>query len=240
MNTLEQTYQFLRSRLEETGHSAYIEPYSHVEQVDALRQQYRPRDVRLLVVAESHVRRSDDAFLQRGPAFLYNPRYYTPWWTELLLPALGGTPGTNAEKRAAYLTRMQDCGIWMLDASVLSLSGYRTTQADWEPRPFTAVEQEIVKTSWAGYVQHEFASVWRQQRKPVLCVFERINHVLPTDVRTQAIPLRFLSPGANSRVCYRSPEYRFGTERFREAARQAGVANCLSGNSATEPVTSFR
>lgn len=228
MNALEQTYHRLLHLLQETGHSAYVEPYSHVEQVDALRQQYRPRDVRLLVVAESHVRRSNDAFLQRGPAFLYNPRYYTPWWTELLLPALGGTPGTNAQKRAAYLARMQNCGIWMLDVSILSLSGYRTMRAEWEPRPFTAVEQKVVITSWFGYVQQEFASVWQQPRKPVLCVFERISYVLPTDARAIAIPLRFLSPGANSRIRYRSPEYRFGTERFREAARQAAVESCLA------------
>lgn len=228
MTTLEQTYCRLRERLQKTGHSAYVEPYAHVEQVDALRHQYRPHDVRLLIVAESHVRRSNEVFLQRGPAFIYNPRYYTPWWTELLLPALGGTPGTNANKRAEYLYRLRDSGIWIQDASILSLSGYRTVQTEWEPRPFTTVEKDVVETSWFGYVQQEFASVWQQPHKPVLCVFERISHVLPSEVREQAIPLRFLSPGPNSRTRYRSPEYRFGTQRFCEAARQAGVENCLS------------
>src|ERR1039457_3918441 len=61
-----------------------VEPFDHVEEVERLRQRNRPRQVKLLLIAESHVRVSDDQFARRGAGFLYEPRYTTRWWNDLI------------------------------------------------------------------------------------------------------------------------------------------------------------
>ena len=53
-------YDCIRSCLSRCGLETYIEPLSHVLEVNTLRQAYKPKEeVRLLLMAESHVRRPE-------------------------------------------------------------------------------------------------------------------------------------------------------------------------------------
>ena len=55
MSAINNANDCIRTCLSGCDLEPYIEPRSHVLQVDALRQAYRPKDVRLLLIAESHV-----------------------------------------------------------------------------------------------------------------------------------------------------------------------------------------
>src|SRR6266404_1617799 len=104
MSAINDAYDCIRACLSGCDLGPYIEPLSHVLQVDALRQAYRPKgDVRLLLIAESHVRRPDQYVQSFGPGFLYNPNYYTSWWGDLFLPAFGGRLRASRENRQRYL-----------------------------------------------------------------------------------------------------------------------------------------
>lgn len=158
-----------------------VEPFAHVEAVERLRQQNRPEQVKLLLIAESHVRVSGDQFDRRGCGFIYEPRYTTPWWRDLFLPAFGSKHKgrLTPELKARMLERMRSAGFWVLDASILSLSGYQKV-APVENRPFSrapytrGLEREIPELSWRDHVDATFSSVMSSPNPPVLAAYRRI------------------------------------------------------------------
>ena len=180
----------------------YLEPFCDVERVHHLRQQFRPKATRLVILAESHVRKP------QGPGFIYDATYYTPWWRDLLRPA-----GIES------LKQLQDSGIWILDASVIALSGYRNMNRDWPARPFDAHLEAIFETSWTNYLAAEFEQV----SSAPLIYFERAAHMLPQQARRNGTPLRFNGPRHPKALRYTDPAYRYGTARFIEAVRAAGL-----------------
>jgi hypothetical protein len=226
MSTISNAYDSIRMCLTGRDLEGYLEPLSHVLSVDALRQAYRPKEVRLLLVAESHVRRPDPYVESVGPGFLYNPNCYTSWWGDLFLPGFGGRFRASRENRREYLRAMQGAGFWMLDMSVIALSRYNRVSPDWPARPFDSYQRQILGQSWSFAVQAEVQSLMRQATPPIVCVYDRVSSVLPSNVLNGAAILRFNTP-ANSARC-RQSDYPFGTERFRQAAIRAGLHNCLS------------
>src|SRR5262249_3096400 len=109
---LKHTYQLLRDTLSDHPSKGWIETFDHVWEVEHLRIQQRPKHIRLLLIAESHVRVRD---LQvKGACFIYEPRYYTPWWGDLFLPAFGAPyhKGTTPTIRRDCLDAMREEGFW--------------------------------------------------------------------------------------------------------------------------------
>ncbi len=180
----------------------YLEPLCDVEQVDQWRQQFRPDRVRLLLVAESHVRQG------KGPGFIYGPNYYTPWWHVLLRPAFG--PDISREG-------LRERGVWVLDMSVIALSGYKKLNPDWSNRPFDSMKHQIFATSWMHHVQQEF----EESDCANVVYFDSAASMLPASVKLNATPIKFCGPSNAKR--YRTPEYSHGTARFIEAVRAAGL-----------------
>jgi len=227
MSAINDAYDCIRACLRGCDLEPYIEPLSHVLQVDALRQANRPKeDVRLLLIAESHVRRPDRYVQLFGPGFLYNPNYYTSWWGDLFLPAFGGRLRASRKNRQGYLRAMQNAGFWVLDMSLIALSRYDKVNPDWPARPFDSYQEQIVRDSWFYVVEAEVQKVMNQATPPVVCVYDRVSYVLPHTLLSQAAILKFNTP-ANA-VQYRQPNYPFGAERFRQAAVAAGLHHCLN------------
>ncbi len=187
----------------------FLEPLSDVQQVNHLRQQFKPAKVKLLLVGESHVRRP------RGPGFIYDPAYYTPWWRDLLWPAFGG----SERSRSDNLHQLQDRGVWILDASIVALSGYRNIEPEWPARPLDAHLSNILFASWHAFVRHDFEAAAPEH----VVYFERAAGMLPEQVRRHGTALRFNSPRHAKALRYTDPLYRFGTVRFIEAVRAAGL-----------------
>ena len=178
----------------------YLEPLADVEQVDTWRQQFRPKTVRFLLVAESHVRR------KQGPGFIYDPAYYTPWWHSLLRPAFGKDVSRES---------LKERGVWILDMSVLALAGYRGVYPELlTNRPFDMLADQIFAASWLYYVRREFEEADCRN----IAYFERVKSMLP-DV--SGTPLKFCVPSNSAR--YRKPDYQYGTARFIDAVRAAGL-----------------
>ena len=227
MNTLTRTYDLLKSGLvSQFGADSPIEPFTHVARVEELRHQYRPAGpIRLLLVAESHVRTAEADFATKGVQFLYEHRYYTPWWGDLLLPGFGASSdGTTAGVRQDYLERMQAAGFWLLDVSILALSGYEKVGAS-TSRPFEARREQLLRTSWSSHVRALFQHVLTQPTPPVIVAFDNVADVLPLPLRNRVPRLKFKNQKNTKQ--YRSPSYDGGTATFAAAARQAGLATCL-------------
>ncbi len=180
--------------------TSYLEPLADVKRVDAWRRQFRPKTVRFLLVAESHVRR------RQGPGFIYDPQYYTPWWHNLLRPAFG---------KDVTRQRLQELGVWILDMSVIALAGYRSVYPELGTnRPFDGVSAQIFSASWEHYVRHEF----EEANCPHMAYFDRVKASLPVVFGT---PLKFCVPSNSSR--YSEPGYEYGTARFIQAVRDGGT-----------------
>ena len=195
-------------------------------EVERLRWEYRPnRDVKFLLIAESHVRVSPESFASEGSGFIYERRYYTPWWHDFILPAFGEVQPTNPENRLRWLKRLKSSGFWLLDVSLLSLSGYRNVDHDWPRRPLDELKKEIIKVSWGCHVKNLFDETMSRGSPPVVCAFKSISDVLPPEIENQATIVKFRGPG-NARL-FRSADYRYGTQRFRDAAREAGMKGCI-------------
>ena len=212
-----------------------VEPFAHVEAVELLRQQNRPETVKLLLVAESHVRVSDDNFSQRGCGFIYEPRYTTRWWYDLFLPGFGSNRQgrLTPDLKVRMLARMRDAGFWVLDASVLSLSGYAKVGSQ-ENRPFSkapygsTLEGKLLDLSWRTYVQATFCALMTAPNPPVLAAYGRISHLLPSQWRSEAEPF-LVFPAQNNQAQYRQATFVGGTETFRRKAAAAGLETCLRG-----------
>ena len=187
----------------------FLEPFRDVERVNDLRQTFRPKLTKLIIIGESHVRRGN------GPGFIYDPAYYTPWWRDLLHPAfgIGGLPRTDG------LNYLCESGVWILDASVIALSGYRNIEREWPARPLDSHLNAILAASWNAFVRHEFESA----NAAHVVYFERAAAMLPEDIRRKGTPLRFNGPRHAKAFRYTDPQYRFGTARFIEAVRAAGL-----------------
>ncbi len=226
MESVQCVYNKLRALLCDKGLGRYVEPVEHVLAVECLRQLYRPNgDVKFLLIAESHVRVSAGGFETKGSGFIYEHRYYTPWWHDFILPAFGTPQGTTPEKRLRWLECLRSNGFWLLDVSLLSLSGYRKVDRDWCGRPLEKLRGEIIKVSWDCHVENFFDQIMNQGCPPVVCAFESISNVLPSAVKEQSTIVKFKGQGNASK--FRRRDYPYGTERFRDAARKAGIEACL-------------
>ena len=220
------TYELIRSGLEGCELPEPLEPFDHVKEVDRLRIAFRPEKTLLLMLAESHVRVTDEYFTHTGAGFIYNHRYYTPWWSDLLVPALGTQEVQNVRltetARLAQLRRFQRLGFWVVDASVIALSGYKKLGKDFEGRPFDVVKRAIIEISWEEYVGLIVDEMLNQAQPPVICYFETVGFVLPEEVRKKGTALKFCSQANASD--YRSETYPHGTAAFISAARRAGIS----------------
>ena len=158
MESVRRAYNDLCVLLRNADLDQYIEPIKHVLEVERSRRFYRPStDVKFLLIAESHVRVSPDRFTNKGPGFIYEYRYYTPWWGDFILPAFGtvrpiGDVPTrqpaNSANRFRWLECLKSNGFWLLDVSLLSLSGYQKVDPHWPGRPLDKLATRIIKTSW--------------------------------------------------------------------------------------------
>ena len=220
-----QVYDAAKALLRQANIDHFLEPAEHVVEVERLRQLYRPRrDVRLLILAESHVRVTENSFRRNGPAFLYNERYYTPWWQHLLLPAFAPhIRKTDHALRKDLLEKLSSLGVWITDASLISLSGYRKVKAGWPNRPLDALRDEVLELSWRGHVGAQFSRVLNQSRVPAICVLRSVRGVLPSAENFHCTVLNFRCP-SNSKL-YAQPDYDFGTNAFLHALRQAGIVS---------------
>jgi hypothetical protein len=156
-------YDSVRAKLAGVGLAQYLEPYAHVSETEALRQSFRPDFVRLVIVAESHVRKSDGDFQENGPGLVYNPQYSTPWWDDLLFPGFGGTASKGIPYRAKCLQRLRDSGVYVLDASVISLSGYQRVDSSWPRRPLDACREQIIRDCWVGFTGDQLDQIHYQK-----------------------------------------------------------------------------
>jgi hypothetical protein len=226
MESIHRVYDNVLAVLHEEGLGHYVEPVEHVLEVERLRRAYRPNgDVKFLLIAESHVRVSPDCFASKGSGFIYEHRYYTPWWHQFILPAFGTVQPTNPENRLRWLERLKSSGFWLLDVSLLSLSGYHKVDRRWAGRPLDNFTKRIINASWKGHVHHLFEQIMDQGCRPVVCAFESISDVLPPEIKDQATIVKFAGRG-NARV-FRSPNYPYGTKRFCDAAKKAGIEGCI-------------
>jgi hypothetical protein len=226
MDRAAETYQRILTSLTDVGLRRFVEPVEHVLEVERLRQRYRPDgDVRFLLLAESHVRVGPDYFRKKGAGFLYEARYYTPWWRDLLLPAFGKIQSTTAHTREQWLSRLKQEGFWLLDVSLLSLSGYQKVDREWPRRPLDEFREQIISDSWHGHVKQTFNDIMAQSKPPVVCAFRNVAFVLDGNLPEEPTLLAFNSQ-QNARV-YSSPDYGHGTARFQEAAKRACIAGCL-------------
>ena len=226
MNRVASTYQRIRALLAGADLEGHLEPLEHVLEVERLRQAFRPEgDVKFLVLAESHVRSTLPNFARQGAGFIYEPRYYTPWWHQLLLPAFGVLQPTTADKRANFLLRLKQSGFWVLDVSLISLSGYTKVDPNWPNRPLDRIKREIFRESWNGHVERLFEEVRTQRRPAVICAFDCVRDVSPLHLGDNVTFIRFKAQGNSAK--YSRPDYPFGTSKFQEAARKAELAGCL-------------
>ena len=219
------TYELIRSGLEGCELPEPLEPFEHVNEVERLRLGFRPENTRLLLFAESHVRVTDEYFADRGVGFIYNHRYHTPWWNDLLLPALSAreVQSINLTERArlVQLLSFQRLGFWVVDASIIALSGYKKLDKRFEGRPFDVVRGAIIENSWE-YVGPIVEEMVNQAHPPVICYFKTVDFVLPEEVKKKGTALKFCTP-TNASV-YRSEAYPHGTVAFISAARRAGIS----------------
>ena len=215
---LETAYHSIRQLLQQANCEHFLEPFEHVEAVHRLRHQYRPTGpIKLVVIGESHVRR----FLK--PGFIYDPTYYTPWWRDLLAPAFNFSHPTNAEERRTYLQKLQKAGFWLVDVSVIALSGYQTIHASWPKRPLDGLLEPILHASWQNYTASEIAACGSR----AFCYFTRVASVLPEHILTQGVPLKFNSPRPPQGLRYRDPAYPYGTARFAKVVQSLGLREHL-------------
>jgi hypothetical protein len=226
MDSVSRVYKATFDMLSGVGLSHYVEPIEHVMEVERLRQAFRPEgDVRFLLLAESHVRMSNNSFASKGAGFVYERRYFTPWWHDLLLPALGRRQPTNPTNRYQWPKRFKSSGFWLLDVSLLSLSGYKKVDKDWDRRPLDTRRKEIIDLAWNGHVKRLLEQLIEQRSRPVICAFEYISRVLPEEIREHTRTLKFRGTG-NTRK-YANPDYEYGTYAFRKAAEEAKIEGCL-------------
>jgi hypothetical protein len=226
---LKEAYKQTHRCLSGVGLGECVEPYTHVSAVDALRLEYRPKFVRFLIIAESHVRKSDGQFAETGPGLVFNPRHPTPWWEDLLFPGFGGTASKSVFYREKCLARLKDNGFWVLDASILALSGYQKVDPNWGPRPLDDYRQQVVRDSWHYYTGAILDSILTQKEKPVVVLYTRVLEMLGEQLRADVAVSSFLLKfrrGSNDSI-YEATTYPHGTSRFREAAIQAGLERCL-------------
>jgi hypothetical protein len=188
------TYSLIRSGLEDRELPEPLEPFEHVNEVEELRIAFRPTNTRLLLFAESHVRVTDEYFADRGAGFIYNHHYYTPWWNDLLLPALSTREVQKASltehARLVQLLNFQRLGFWVVDASIIALSGYKKLGKHFEGRPFDGLKGAVIQDSWE-YVGPIVDKMLNQAQPPVICYFQTVDFVLPEEVRKKSTALKF-------------------------------------------------
>lgn len=227
---LNETYNEMLTVIANHPARPYVEPFNHVQMVEDLRLANRPAgQVKLLLLAESHVRAPDD--LAGGIGFVYAPTYYTPWWHDLFLPAFGAASKARATKatRAEYLNRMKRAGFWLLDASLLALSSYRNVKYP-VSRPFNERQvKALIRISWQQHVSHHYQEVMQQAQPPVVVAYQSvIAHIPEIDHVSTIVPdYRLVFNGPSNSKKYRQAGYCGGTKTFCQAAERAGLQRCL-------------
>lgn len=103
--------------------------------------------------------------------------------------------------------------------SVVALSGYRNVCQEWPARPLDRFSSAIFLASWDHFVRQEFEAAPDAQ----VVYFERAAALLPEQTRRNGTPLRFNGPRPASALRYGDPAYPFGTARFSQAVREAGL-----------------
>ena len=226
---LRELYRDVRAALAGVGLEQYVEPYAHVNVTEALRQSFRPDLVRLVIVAESPVRKPDPDFRENGPGLVYNPQYPTPWWDDLLFPGFGGTRSKSIPYRAKCLRRMRECGVYVIDASIIALSGHQRVDSSWPRRPFDAYREQLIRDCWVRLTGHELDLIIARNPDVVVVLYTTVRDMLGrelrADVAERAFPLKFRCAG-NERV-YEEPDYPFGTQAFCTATKHAGLSASL-------------
>ena len=229
MDLFQELYRDLRSMLSGVGLEQYLAPYEDVIRTESLRQSFRPDLVRLVIIAESHVRKPPADFRENGPGLVYNPQYSTPWWRDLLFPGFGGTPSKSVLYRAKCLQRMKESGVFVLDASIIALSGYEKVDPRWPRRPFDKHLEKIIRECWARFTGWELDLIIKENPDVVVALYTGVREVLGgelrSDVAERAFPLKF-RVASNEKV-YEEPDYQFGTQSFRAATKCAGLSACL-------------
>lgn len=229
MDLLRELYGELRIALERVDLEQYLEPYEHVHTTELLRQSFRPGFVRLVIVAESHVRKQDADFRENGPGLVYNPRYSTPWWTDLLFPGFGGTSSKSIPYRAKCLQRMKESGVYVLDASIIELSGYQRVDSNWPRRPFDAHREQLIRDCWMTFTGLELDRIIAGNPNVVVVLYTTVRDMLGGELRRDvaelAFPLKFR--GAGNQKLYEEPDYPFGTRSFSAATKRAGLSACF-------------
>jgi hypothetical protein len=188
---LKEAYKQTHRCLSGVGLGECVEPYAHVSAVDTLRLEYRPKFVRFLIIAESHVRKSDGSSRKPGPVSCS---------TQGILPRGGRTSCfqdlghgiKSAFYREKCLARLKDNGFWVLDASILALSGYQKVDPKWGPRPVDDYRQQVVRDSWHYYTGAILDSILTQKEEPVIVLYTRVLEMLGEQLRADVAGSSFL------------------------------------------------
>ncbi len=227
---LKKLYGEIREALAGVGLAQYIEPYSHVNETEGLRHSFRPDFVRLVIIAESHVRKPDADFRESGPGLVYNPQYRTPWWNDLFFPGFGGTRSNSVLYRERCLRQLRECGVYVMDASVIALSGYQRVDPKWPRRPFDLYREQIIRDCWVRHTMHELDLIIARNPDVVVVMYKTVGDMLGQELRADVaqgtFPLKF-RVASNERV-YEKTYYQFGTQSFCAATKQAGLSSSLS------------
>ena len=215
MSTLKRTYSVVRNHLERwNSYHRLVESYEDVVGIEALRNRYRPKRVRLLILAESHLRSRPGSL----PGFIYDANYNGPWWHQMFRPAFAVNKPhhLNAKVRGSCLERLRESGVWVLDASIIALSGYRKLDGKPPQRPFENERLCILETSWHGHVKALFDGAMSQRKKPVIVCFNSVRHLIPCPLQGKIYQTSF--PGWGQK---------YNATPLKEAAKKAGLEGCL-------------
>jgi len=221
-DSLRKCYNEVICLLANHPYAGFIEPFEHVEEVERLRWRYcQPGQAKAVLVAESPVRVAN---LTRGVGFVGEPRYYTPWWHSLFIPAFSAmSKKTTTVIRHSYLQAMGEAGFCVLDLSVISLSGYKKVGAP-VSRPFDQqCVNQIMGCCWQYYVGAIYGQMVNKPKPPLIVAFDNAAKHLPESPKCR---LKF-ETASNARI-YRQPHYEWGTNVFSQAMSRGRLSKCLT------------
>jgi hypothetical protein len=222
--TLDNAYEQLQGLLGKA-----IEPFSAVQLVEEYRDFWRPRDVKVILLVESHARTSVedtqlhfDAGLSGYPTeyckYVYclaygeraltaspdHPRDGTPQYWKILYscgndvtsnddfaPIQAKTPyEQRVQNKIALLTRLQEMGVWLVDASIVGLSHKGR-------KPSRRITEQTLLISWQ---LHTFDLVRRAKPRHVICAGKQLAHLASASLHNLVGDSYTVVSPANSRL----------------------------------------